>query len=234
MHRFLIILPIFIWALQVNGQSHASVSNKIEAVNIEIAKERFLESDKGVSYLTEKEIGGSPYLDKQFQECYILKTNGTEIRDMPLRYNIYKNTMEFKKDGKVLEIAVPSEIQRINMGGKVFIYTRYMTPRNVMSGFFQVLYDGNLQLLKKHQVVLNSTSEKTESGNSYVFVSRSPQFYLRFNNGMPRLVYSQKTLIKVLQPIPQGIIDYIKSNRINASDEAQLIVLMGYMEGLQN
>jgi hypothetical protein len=48
------------------------------------------------------------------------------------------------------------------------------------------------------------------------------------------LVYSQKTLIKVLQPIPQNVIDYIKSNKINTKDENQLIDLMKYMADTPN
>jgi len=232
MRTVLIILSVLIWAAHVFGQ----VGNQSETkdVGYEVAKLNSLNQNQGNKYLEEKDIAGTPFFDKQFQKSYILKTNGVEIKDIFLRYNLYNNNMEFKKDGKILSIAFPSEIQRINMGGKIFIHARYLKPKKVDYGFFQVLYEGDYQLLKKDQVVLKSPSDKTNQNDSLRFEKLPPEFYLLYGNGMAHLVYSQKTLIKVLQPIPQNVIDYIKSNKINTKDENQLIDLMKYMADTPN
>jgi len=224
MRVLLLFFSIILWEFQVDGQI------KSENIGLEISKKNHLEFTKGLKYIDEKQIAGSPYLNKQFQPSYISKINGAEIRDMALRYNIYNDQMEFKKDGKVLSIALPNEVVRINMGGKVFIYKPYMTARNVSAGYFQVLYEGDYQLLKREQVKLRSPSEKTNPDDSLRFERTSPQFYLRYGDGMAHFVYSQKTLIKVLQPISQNVINYIKSNKINTKDEYQLIDLMKYMD----
>jgi len=232
MRTVLIILSVLIWTAHVFGQ----VGNHSEAkgVGYEVAKLNDLNQNHGNKQLEEKDIAGSPFLDRQFQKSYILKTDGVEIKDIFLRYNLYNNNMEFKKDGKVLAIAFPSEIQRIKMGGKIFIYTRYMKPKNVDYGFFQVLYEGDYQLLKKDQVVLKSPSGKTNQNDSLRFEKLPPQFYLLYGNGMAHLVYSQKKLIKTLQPISPQVIDYIKSNKIDTKDEKQLIDLMEYMADTPN
>lgn len=232
MRVLLIILSVIIWTLQVNGQ--VENRRKVEDIRQEFTQKKHLDFSNSDKYIDENEIAGSPYLNKQFQPSYILKINGAEIKDMSLRYNIYNDEMEFKKDGKVMSIAFPSEIQRINIEGKVFTYARYTTPKINSSGFFQIIYDGNYQLLKKDQVTLSSPTEKTHSGDSLKFERKLPQFYLRYSGGTAHLVNSQKTLIKVLQPIPQNVIDYIKSNKIKTKDEKQLIDLMEYMDQSEN
>lgn len=227
MKSVLIILTVLIWTGHVFGQ----VENHSETkdVGYEVARLNHINQNHENKYLEEKDIAGNPFLDRQFQKSYILKTDGIEIKDIFLRYNLYNNNMEFIKEGKVLAIAFPSEIQRINMGGKIFTYSRYMKPKNIDYGFFQVLYEGDYQLLKKDQVVLKSPSDKTNQNDSLRFEKVPPQFYLLYGNGMAHLVYSQKSLIKILQPISQQVIDYIKSNKIDTKNEKQLIDLMEYM-----
>lgn len=231
MRLFLIILSIFIFAFQVNGQNERPTNP--EDVGYEIARIKNSEFNLGKKYLSENEIAGSPYLDKNFIPASIVKTNGTEIKDMSLRYNIYNNTMEFKKEDKVLSIAFPTEIFKVRMGGKVFVYSPYMTEKNVSSGFFQMLYEGRYHLLKKYEMVLKRPSEtRTQSNDSARFVSTPAHYFLRYGDGMAHLIDSQKKLIKFLQPIPQGLINYIETNKIKMKDEKQLMQLMELLEEL--
>jgi len=231
MRLFLIILPIFIFACQVNGQVEGPT--KPEEVGYEVARIKNSEFNREKKFLSENEIAGSPYLDKNFIPASIVKTNGTEIKDMPLRYNIYSNTMEMKKEGKVLSIAFPSEIFKIRMGGKIFVYSPYMTEKNVSSGYFQVLFEGRYHLLKKYEVVLKRPSEaRPQSDDSVRLVNSPSHYFLRYGDGMAHLIDSRKKLIKFLQPIPQGLINYIEANKIKMKDEKQLIELMELLEEL--
>ena len=229
MRVLLIILPIFIFAFQVNGQVERPT--KPEDVGFEVARIKNSEFNRGKKYLSENEIAGNSYLGKNFIPASIVKTNGTEIKDMSLRYNIYSNTMEFQKEGKTLSIAFPSEIFKIRMGGKVFVYSTYMTEKNVSSGYFQLLFEGRYHLLKKYEVVLKWPSEtKIQSNDSARFVSTPPHYFLRYGDGMAHLIDSQKKLIKFLQPIPSSLINYIKTNKIIMKDEKQLMQLMELLE----
>lgn len=231
MRLFLIILPIFIFVCQVNGQNESPT--KSEDIGFEVARIKNSEFNRGKKYLSENEIAGSPYLDKNFIPASIVKTNGTEIKDMSLRYNIYNNTMEFEKEDKALSIAFPSEIFKIRMGGKVFVYSPYMTKKNVSSGYFQVLFEGRYHLLKKYEVVLKRPSEtRPQSNDSARFVSTPPHYFLRYGDGMAHLIDSQKKLIKFLQPIPHELINYIETNKIKMKNERQLMELMELLEEL--
>lgn len=202
-------------------------------LDYELSKLKNLTSSKEGKNLSESEVAGNAYLDKQFQKSYVLKKNGAEIKDMQLRYNLYNNSMEMIQNGQILVISFPSEIKRINMGGKVFIYAKCMTPIKIGFSFLQMLYEGEYQLLKKDQVILKEPV-KANQEDSLRFVRIAPQYYLRYSEGTAYLINSQKSLIKRLQPIPQQIIDYIKSKKIKAYNEAELIDLLKFIEDSSN
>ena len=232
MRLLLIIFPFLIFSFQVSGQTSNSMGSR--DIGYEVNKLKHMSSGNSSQVVTGKEIAGNPYLDRNFQKSYILKITGIEVKDIPLRYNLYSNNMEFEKDGKVLTLAVPAEIERINMGGKIFIYARYMTSVDVCAGFFQVLYDGSYQLLKKDRAIIKMPADKTNPDDSLRFVQTEPLYYLRYNNGVAHLVYSQKSLIKTLQPIQQNILSYIKSNKINTQNENKLIDLLYFIDNQPN
>jgi hypothetical protein len=228
MRLLLIILPILILALQANGQK--SNTPKAEELGQEIAKIKQLESMRGEKYIDVKQVAGSPYLYRNFVSASILKTKGVEIKDMLLRYNIYNDDMEFKKDGKVLSIAFPSEIYKIRMDGKIFIYTPYMTERKVSAGYFQLLYEGKYHLLKKYEMVLKKPEALTQPNDSTRFVSTTPHYYLQYGDGMVHLIDTRKKLIRYLQPIPQEIVNQIQSSKTKINDEKWLIGLLENLE----
>ena len=74
----------------------------------------------------------------------------------------------------------------------------------------------------------------TNPADSMRFEQTEPLYYLRYGKGIAHLAYSQKTLIKTLQPIQQNIVNYIKSNKINTKNEAKLIDLMNFIDNQPN
>ncbi len=225
MRHLILFISIFIWVFQVNGQdSHV---DKLKDIGYTIKKNNFIEGNKT---LTEDQIAGSPYLNRQFTKSLIIKEDQSEIRDIPLRYNIFSNRMEFKQNGTVLYIADAYAIKRIILGDKVFVYARYMTSRNIKASYFQCLTEGKYQLLKMYKIAFKSSDNKADNPKSNRFENEPPNYYFRYRNGMSHLIKSQKELIKILQPIPDEIVNYIREKKINPKNEQQLIDLMNYAD----
>jgi hypothetical protein len=61
------------------------------------------------------------------------------------------------------------------------------------------------------------------------YENATPYYYLRYGDGMANRIDSQKKLIKILQPVPQEVIDYILKYNIKPTDEKELIELMKYI-----
>ena len=185
----------------------------------------------------ENQISGNPYLNNQFKSCLIIKTDGSEIRDMSLRFNIFRNAMEFKQKETILEIADPTLISRIVFDSCVFIYAPYTIASKIRLGYFQLLTEGKYQLLKMYKVDFNEKSKINDVGPTSVsnrFESMQPDYYLRYGSGMAYLINSQKGLIRVIQPISQEIIDTILQKKINIRNETELINTVIYINNSTN
>ena len=213
MRLLLIVIPIIL-SIQSFGQ------------DLNNFKSDMLKYSNQLTFLNEKQIAGSPYLNQHFISGVIIKTNGSEIKGIQLRYNTYSHTMQFKKHGTIFDIAEPTNIKLIMMGDKKFVYAPYNVARKIRLSYFQVLNEGRIQLLKMHYVIYKGKSGNTEVVDSSRFEPSMPRYYLRYNNGTANLVSSQKKLIKILQPIPKSIINYIKENDTNVNDEKELIDLV--------
>jgi len=218
--RFLFtFFQIIIFTFFCNGQTVTDFKSVME----KIQQQKMI---SGPNNLEENQISGSPYLNKQFRSCLIIKTDHSEIRDMSLRYNIFRNTMEFKQRETIMEIADPTLIGRIVFDSCVFIYAPYTAASKIRLGYFQLLIEGKYQLLKMYKVDFKRSSKINDIGPTSVsnrFESLPPDYYLRYGTGMAYLLNSQKGLIKAIQPISQEVIDTIQQKKINVHNETELI-----------
>ncbi|MDP3644014.1 MAG: hypothetical protein Q8S54_12585 [Bacteroidota bacterium] len=191
----------------------------------------------GLNKNDENQISGSPYLYKQFKSCLIIKTDHSEIRDMVLRFNIFRNVMEFKQKETILEIADPTLIRRIVFDSCVFIYAPYTAANKIRLSYFQLLTEGKYQLLKMYKVDYKESGNINDVGpviDSKRFESRQPDYYLRYRSGMAYLLNSRKGLIRAIQPISQEVIDSIQQKKINVHNETELINTVIYINNSTN
>jgi hypothetical protein len=225
-----VLLTIILIAFRASGQE--TQQNQWEKININLSANKNISKD-AKRPVEEKDIAGTQYLDKNFQKSYMLKIDGTEIKDILLRLNVYSGNMEFVENGTILAVSFPSEIHRIKMGDKVFVFRQYLYQNKIRHSYFQVLYEGDYQLFKKYVTTLK-IPEKSNRYDSLRFVTQAPEYYIRHGEGRIYQILSQKQLIKILQPIHQAVIDYITTNRISAKDEEKLIRFMDFLEENSN
>ncbi|MDP2113347.1 MAG: hypothetical protein Q8K69_04755, partial [Bacteroidota bacterium] len=217
----LVLLSIFLLSLHVKGQNLKEFNSK-DLLKIQ------QQSNQNRSDYSENQLARSSP-DRQFIQAVIIRNDGTEINDIALRYNVSTNTMQFKRNGTVLDIYETNKIKLIIMGDKVFVYAPYNDARRIRLSYFQLLNEGKYQLLKMYKVVSDGTAEKPMSNDFSSYENATPYYYLRYGDGMANRIDSQKKLIKILQPVPQEVIDYILKYNIKPTDEKELIELMEYI-----
>ena len=221
MRLVLVLLSIFLLSLQVKGQN-------LKELNSETLQKIQQQSNQNRLGHSENQLGGSSP-NSQFIPAVIIKTDGTEISDIALRYNVFSNTMQFKRNGTILDIYETNKIKRIILGDKVFVYAPYNDAKRIRLSYFQLLNEGKYQLLKMYKVVSDGTAEKPMVNDYSSYEKATSYYYLRYADGMANLIDSQKRLIKILQPVPQEVIDYILKYNIKATNERELIDLMDYI-----
>jgi hypothetical protein len=223
MRLLFIILSIIIWSLQVNGQ------NLPETDMLKKFQDETIRNPKPPSKAQHFE---SVYLDKHFTLGTVLKNDGTVIEEVPLRYDISRHTMQFIREGIILDIIAPVTIKRITFGDKIFIYAPYNADKKIKRSYFQVMNEGKFQLLKMYNVAFKESGVKTENVDSYL--PNLSSYYLRFDDNIANLFNSKKKLIRLLQPIPTKIIEYIEKNLTSINNEKELIDLLTYTNKIMN
>ncbi len=77
----------------------------------------------GKTTITEDEIEGSAYLNKNYEPGFYETISGQRVENVPLRYNIYKDYVEGgKDDGTKYFLQVPSLIKTLCIGERQFVY----------------------------------------------------------------------------------------------------------------
>lgn len=181
-----------------------------------------------VKYLTEKDIEGNPYLHVKFINGTIVKKNDARYTDIPLRFNMYDRSVEFIQDGKVLKIADPQNVDEVLIGENRFIYAPFSVARKKSFSFFEVVCEGKYRLLRMYKMKVEGLDEKTEpylETKMPQFTSLPSEYFMQYRDGTALQIATKKRLIKILQPVPPKIEEYIRKNDFQVSSENQLIEL---------
>ncbi|MBU1013104.1 MAG: hypothetical protein KKG99_08855 [Bacteroidetes bacterium] len=184
------------------------------------------------SILSENDIKGSPYLNAEFVLGDILTDNKIHYVSVPLRYNIYNDDIEFEVDKEnYLAISNPESIQKIVIGDQEFIYAIKRNKKGDQFGYYQLLQDGKVRLLSRHNIVFKEATKTTgyKAAESAKFEKNSNTFYLQKENDEPHEISNKKDLIAILGPQGEKINLLIKKEKINFRKEEDLIKLLKFI-----
>lgn len=181
-----------------------------------------------VKYLTEKDIEGSPYLHVNFRNGTVVKRNDTKYSDIPLRFNMYDRSIEFIQDGKILKIADPQNVEEVLIGNDRFIYAPFSVARKKSFSFFLVVCEGKYRLLRMYKMKIEGLEEKSApylETKMPGFTSLPSEYFMQYRNGTALQISTKKQLIKILQPVPPKLEEYIRNSGFQVYNENQLIEL---------
>ena len=193
-------------------------------------------TNKPSNTIAQYKIEGSPYLDDAFVNGTIYTTAKTQVPDVPLRFNIYNDNLEFKtSDGTILELAHPETIERAKMGETEMIFTDYFTTtQDTKQGFFKVLAEGNLNLLAKPDIFFQQAKEEAayKEAQPPMFIPKPDVYYMQ-KPGSPAIkIKKSKDLDDVVDAHQKEIDTYIKKNKIKFKRAEDLTQLVDYYNSL--
>ncbi|MBT7849906.1 MAG: hypothetical protein HN714_00095 [Formosa sp.] len=184
-------------------------------------------------------IKGSKYLNEDFIS--------TKISSMPdqifgVRYNVYDDQMEFQGiDNTVYSLNKDDDSIKItftatNESYSIFSYIDD-NGRKKKGYFIKLNNDGENLILKKHRVVFyEEQASKTgyDTPKPAMYKNMKDRIYIKLANKEAVLLPTKKKkLVKELFPKnPKIILDFINSNKIKLSNEADLITFINYLNTL--
>jgi len=174
---------------------------------------------------------GSPYLSDEFIPGEIYLRNGKVYHNIPLRYNIYNDLIEFEAEEKSFTINEKADYTKIIIGNNVFVMISYTYGGGVKKGNLEVITDGNYRLLKKHGVDL----EPPELPGAYKdaklanFRELKPEYFLSVSGGGGQFFNNANSFEKICGCDTEELNSFIKKNKIKFNKEASLIELIEYL-----
>lgn len=185
--------------------------------------------------LTEKDIEGSPYFNDEFTKGTIFTYQQIQYNDVPLRYNIYNDEMEFQSpDNQILAIAAPEIVEKAVIGEHTFSNIPYKLGNKVKRAYFVLLSEGKVSLYARQEVLYQKPKEAAayKDPEPAKLIERPETYYLRLNQQAAVKVESRKDLRNFFPDHQRQIEDFIKENRIKPNSKEKMLDLVEYYNSL--
>lgn len=180
---------------------------------------------------------GTPYLNEDFIYGEILSCNHRQYSNLPLRYNIYSDEIEYKhlETNRIFAFHPDTVFICITISEDTFIVSHIDAEGISKDGFFNRLVNGNTSLLVKYNMDFKeaqaASTHKIEMPALYV---RKPnEYYFTKDGSIPIKIKNVKKLIEILGDHSDELTAYSKSKKISGKHQEDLRQLIVYYNSLK-
>ncbi len=228
---FLIVLLVFLTPGISKAQRLLNLNDfyqNIEGINIYLDR---INLDK------KNYVAGSPYEQKDFVEGKVVQNDNTTYNNIPLRYNIYEDRIEYKHNNEIiLYIDSPEKFKETIIGKQKYIFGKYTYGEKTKTGYYELLLQGEVSLIKKKAMGIKAA----ESEKPYVkpkpatFIKKPDVFYYLKEDNSIYEIKSKKDAVALLKDHNDKLVSFIKKNklRFKSKKEQNLIDLVSYYNSL--
>lgn len=185
--------------------------------------------------LNESDVEGSPFLTDEFTKGTIYTYQNIRYDDVPLRYNIYNDNMEFQTpDEQIMAIATPEIIEKAAFGEYTFSNIPYKYGNRIKRGFFVPLAEGTVSVYSKYEIKYIEAKEAAayKDPEPAKFVKYPNLYYLRYKEEAAVKVESKKDLQDFFPDHQKKVESFIRQNKVKPSKEDRLLKLVEYYNSL--
>jgi hypothetical protein len=176
------------------------------------------------------DFDGSPYYTTGFRNSTAYMKDGN-YANVPLRYDMYRDEMEFIKDEKIFWL-IKKDIKYIKYGTEIIIVSSLDTD-TTNSGYFFLKDSGKFQLFYKKSVLFQPyvQPEGYKDSKPNRFEPVADKIYIRKGDAVAVKIESRRDLLSYFEG-DKAALDFIKKNKIKANDVINLHLLISYLNGL--
>lgn len=177
---------------------------------------------------------GSPYLSDKFADgLVVLKSKQTNDVTVHLRYNVYSDNLEFKKDDKVLVLLKDTTVvESFSMGNTKFVLIP-IPAKDEVASFAEEVYSGMYGLYRRH--IVSFTPEVKAKGYQDpappTYTTEDPVYYLKIGAEYMK-VKNLKDISKKISSNSDKLLKFIKSNKLKMKNDNDLVKYMTYLNSI--
>jgi hypothetical protein len=178
-------------------------------------------------------VKGTPYLNEAYADGVIIFANNK--RTAPVRYNAYKDLIEYKQDGIARVLDPSTTIKKVQLDKTTFVVEKYESDGKPMFGYFELLDSGKVKLYSKKVVkylppmkgrALDGSDQPAE------FKRSADVFYYKVGDGILQEVRNIKTMIAGFPDKQEELSQFAKKEKISPRNEEELIELVRYYNSI--
>jgi hypothetical protein len=197
-------------------------------------KDNLFVKASGPSDQTYENIEGSPFLNETFVAGEIITSN-LKFVDIPMRYNIFSDQIEFKQNNSSYILAPEARIKQVHIGDHVFVAEEHQVKGKLKLGFLTLLDSGKEVLMAKKIVNYNPKTEPTALdplSHPAKFTRSQDVYFYKIGNTPVNQISSLKDLIKNLPGKQEEVTEFAKKEKISIKKEDELLKLVRFYNTL--
>ncbi|MGY0039642.1 hypothetical protein [Pedobacter sp. NJ-S-72] len=185
-------------------------------------------------------VTGSPYLNDDWVLGSIVLTDAKAYENVSLKYDEINDDVIFKgKDGVAMAADNVKQFKLAPYGdvkdSTLFRSGFPAVKSNTVRGFYEVLVDGKVKLLKKTIKTINQFLPENILNSASVdktVVASSTYYLFTQSSNIVFISKDKKSVLKVLTGKEAELDTFISANKLNLKNDADLAKLVTYYNGL--
>lgn len=178
-------------------------------------------------------IQGTPFLEDDFVNGSLITRDSLMYKDVPLRYNIFKDEMEFLVGGEDVPrvIASPRNFLFYYLEDKIFEYLSFRDNSGARQGFFEVMNPGECQVLLRRRTDYAEPegARGFDPAKPARFAERRPTYFLRFGRGIPEEIrFRRRSILDAFGEKRSEIANFVSDNNLSYRRADDLIRMAEY------
>jgi len=177
---------------------------------------------------------GSPYKEFDEKKCTPILLNEQKIEGLTIRYNIYQDQMELKREGVYYVIPRQREFAAFQLAEHYFKYLIFSENNQINRGNLEVLAEGKCTLYKRFNIFLASPQapKPYQDAKPAEFKRKAANYFVGVHEKIPIKIKNNKDFIELLPEHQDKISHFIKKNKIKIREEDDFIKLVEYYNSL--
>ncbi len=180
------------------------------------------------------DVKGTPYLQQDWATGSIKLINGSELSGIELLYDQVNDELIFKgENGQMQAFAQPvlEFTIKTDNGNRTFKKGYDAVDEATLNSFFEVLADGKTQLLKRTTKTIFEERPYGSASKVKTF-STNDAYYIAKANKPVKFRRDKKSVLLAFSDKADELDKYIKVNKLNLKDDADLTKLVTYYNEL--
>lgn len=202
------------------------------------AQDLFITDNQGRVIMSQKyiDLEGSPYLKESWTKAYVRLKHSSNPSLIQVKYDLVEDQLLFKNSK--LDVAMEFidqviEFRLLLEDNRSSSYKSGYKPidGNTEKNFYQILYDGNTQLLKRKlkKIIEDRPYNSAVTIKSFQEVEL---YYIAKANEPIKIKKDKKQILSVLNDRTVELEKYIQQYKLNVKEEEDLIKLIAYYNTL--